>query len=98
MSTLSPVTGEASDTKVAAIFDSEGSARRIAAVLRRELRLRPSQVQVITHHDRHPARKLEPEDRGIFRTMVVAHVKLGLVGGGVGVLLFALLYASGLDL
>ena len=98
MSTLSPVTGEASDTKVAAIFDNEGSARRIAAMLRRQLRLRPSQVQVITSGDRHPGRKMEPEDRGIFRTMVIAHVRLGLVGAAVGAVLFALLYLSGLAL
>lgn len=98
MSTLSPVTGEASDTKVAAIFESEGRARRIAQALRRRLGLRPSQVQVITCHDRHPGRKMEPEDSGIFRTMVVAHVRLGLVGAAVGAVLFALLYLSGLEL
>mgnify|MGYP001180869854 FL=1 len=98
MSTLSPVTGETSDTKVAAIFDDEGSARRIAATLRRELRLRQSQVQVLTSGDRHPGRKLEPENRGIFRTMLIAHAKLGLVGAGIGAVLFALLYASGLEL
>lgn len=98
MSTLSPVTGEASDSKVAAIFDSESRARRIAQAVRSRLGLRPSQVQVITCHDRHPGRKMEPEGKGILRTMVVAHVRLGLVGTGVGVLLFALLYLSGLDL
>lgn len=98
MSTLSPVTGEASDSKVAAIFDNESRARRIAQALRRRLRLRPSQVQVITSHDRHPGRKMEPEDRGIFRTMVIAHVRLGVVGAAVGAVLFALLYLSGLEL
>ena len=98
MSTLSHVTGEVSDSKVAAIFDSERNARRIAHLLRRSLRLKQSQVQVISRHDRHPGRKMEPEDRGIFRTMLVAHAKLGLVGLGVGALLFGLLYLSGLEL
>lgn len=98
MSTLSPVTGEASDSKVAAIFDSEERARRIAQSLRRRLRLQPSQVMVVTSNDRHPGRKMEPEDKGIFRTMVVAHVRLGLAGTAVGVLVFALLYLSGLEL
>lgn len=98
MSTLSPVTGEASDSKVAAIFDSERSARRIAQALRKTLRLRQSQVQVITPEDRHPGRKMEPEDSGIFRTLVLAHVRMGLVGAAAGVLLFALLYFGGLDL
>ena len=98
MSTLSPVSGEASDTKVAAIFEDEGRARRIAAKLRRRLGLRQSQVQVITRHDRHAGRKLEPENKGIFRTMLIAHVKLGLVGAAVGGALFVLLYLSGLQL
>lgn len=98
MSTLSPVTGEASTSKVAAIFENESRARRIAQALRRRLGLRPSQVQVITRHDRHPGRKMEPEDRGILRTMVVAHVRLGLAGAAIGVVLFALLYLSGLEL
>ena len=98
MSTLSRVTGEASDSKVAAIFDSESRARRIAQGLRWRLRLRQSQVQVITPLDRHPGRKMEPEDHGILRTLVIAHIKLGLVGTAVGVALFALLYLSGLEL
>ena len=87
MSSLSHVTGEVSDSKVAAIFDSERRARRIAHLLRRSLRLKQSQVQVISGQDRHPGRKLEPEDRGIFRTMLVAHAKLGLVGLVVGAVL-----------
>ena len=95
MSTLSHVTGEVSGSKVAAIFDSERNARRIAQSLRRSLRLKQSQVQVISRHDRHPGRKMEPEGRGIFRTMLVAHARLGLV---VGALLFGLLYMTGLEL
>ena len=98
MSTLSHVTGEVSDSKVAAIFDSERNARRIAQSLRRRLRLKQSQVQVISRHDRHPGRKMEPEGRGIFRTMLVAHARLGLLGLVVGALLFGLLYMTGLEL
>src|SRR5690606_24769576 len=98
MCTLSPVTGETSDTKAAAIFDDEGRARRIAAMQRRRLGLRQSQVPLLTRRDRHPGRKLEPENKGIFRTMLMAHVKLGLVGAAVGGALFVLLYLSGLQL
>jgi len=98
MSIVSPVTGEASDSKVAAVFNCEDRARGIARGLRRSLRLRQAQVQVITCQDRHPGRRMEPEDRGILRTLVVAHVKLGLVGAVLDVVLFALLYLSGLQL
>src|SRR5690625_2382068 len=96
MSTLSPVTGETSDTKVAAIFDDEGSARRIAATLRRELRLRQSQVQVLSTGDSDPNPKMDLESRGLVRTMLTKHAKHGLVGASYGAVVYALMYASGL--
>lgn len=98
MGMLSSLTGENSHSKVAATFDSERRARRIAGDLRRALRLRQSQVQVVTPGDRHPGRKLEPETRGIARTIIIAHAKLGALGLVAGALLFGLLYASGLQL
>lgn len=98
MSSLSALTGETSDSKVAAMFDTERRARRTAHGLRRTLGLKSSQVQVITPEVRHPDRKLEPESRGIMRTIVISHVKLGAIGLVAGALLFALLYASGLAL
>jgi len=98
MSTLSALTGETSDSKVAAMFDNERRARRTARGLRRRLGLKQSQVQVITPLSRHPGRKMEPEGRGIMRTIVIAHLKLGAVGLAAGALVFGLLYALGLDL
>ena len=95
MSMLSSVTGELSDSKVAAIFDSESTARRIAHELRDALGVQDSQVQVVTALDRHPGRKLEPEGRGIFRTIIIAHYKLGLAGLALGTLLFVALYMAG---
>lgn len=97
MSVLSSLTGEISDSKVAAVFDSEDRARTIARELRAQLGLRDSQVQVISPHDRHPGRKLLPEGRGIFRTILIAHYKLGLAGLALGGLLFAILYAMGVS-
>lgn len=91
MSMLSPITGETSDSKVAAIFEDEGTARRIAGKVGSLLNLRPTQVQVVTPTDRHPGRKLEPESHGIFRTILISHYKLGLAGMGMGALLFAAL-------
>ncbi len=96
MSIVSSVTGEVSDSKVAAIFDSESTARRVAGDLRAKLDLADSQVQVITPHDPLRDRKLMPENRGILRTIVIAHYRLGLAGLAVGAIVFALLYAAGL--
>lgn len=91
MSMLSPVTGEMSDSKVAAIFEDESTARRIAGKVGSLLNLRPTQVQVVTPIDQQPGRKLEPESHGIFRTILIAHYKLGLAGLGTGAMLFAAL-------
>lgn len=95
MSVLSTVTGERSDSKVAAIFDSEAAARAIADDLRSGLGLEGAQVQVVCPRDRHPGRKLLPEGHGIFRTIIIAHYKLGIAGLLLGAALFAVLYAMG---
>lgn len=97
MDILSSVTGEISDSKVAAVFDSEPEARAIARQVQHMLGAQPAQVQVITPQDARPGRKMEPEGRGIFRTIIIAHYKLGLIGLGLGALLFAALYAVGLE-
>jgi hypothetical protein len=95
MSETSPVTGELSNSKVAAVFAELGAARRAAEGVAGELSLGSAQVQVIVPGEKLPGRKLEPESRGIWRTIVVAHVRLGIAGAVVGVLAFAALYASG---
>lgn len=95
MSETSPVTGELSNSKLAAVFPHEGAARAAAQALSATLSLGPTQVQVITPTEQHPGRKLEPESSGIWRTIVIAHVRLGIVGAVAGVLLFAVLYAMG---
>jgi hypothetical protein len=93
MSETSPITGELSNSKVAAVFPSESSARQAASAVAAALSLGGAQVQVVTPAEPHPGRKLEPEARGIWRTIVVAHVRLGIVGAVLGVLAFWLLYS-----
>jgi len=95
MTVVSSLTGERSDSKVAAVFDSEGRAHEVARQAREALGLQESQVQVVTPQDSHPGRKMEPEGKGIFRTGIIAHLKLGLAGLALGALAFALLYAAG---
>ena len=96
MSETSPITGELSNSKVAAVFAQESTARRAAELVVSALALEAAQVQVITPSEAHPGRKLEPESGGIWRTIVVAHVRLGIVGAVVGLSIFAALHAMGL--
>ena len=86
----SALTSEVSNSKVAAIFADATSARATAARVRDTLQLSDAQVQVVTPGDPSPGRKLEPESHGIFRTMIRAHVVLGLVGAAVGAVAFAI--------
>ena len=69
MSETSPIIGELSNSKVAAVFANEADARAAAQAVASALSLGSAQVQVITPAEPHPGRKLEPESRGIWRTI-----------------------------
>lgn len=88
-----PITGEASNSKVAAVFATAGAARDAARELAEALSLDAAQVKVITPSEPHPGRKLEPESRGIWHTIVIAHIRLGIVGAVLGLVAFAIGYA-----
>jgi glyoxylase-like metal-dependent hydrolase (beta-lactamase superfamily II) len=75
-----PLTGEVSNSKLAAVFDTEAAARAAAAAVIAQTELQPAQVKVVTPDEPHPGIKLEPEGGGILRTIVVAHVWLGVAG------------------
>jgi hypothetical protein len=90
-----PITGEVSNSKLAAVFPKERIARDAARAVSVALKLGPEQVQVVTPAEPEPVRKLEPENRGILHTIVIAHVRLGIAGAVAGLLLFAVLYAMG---
>lgn len=96
MPEASAITGELSNSKVAAVFPSASAAREAARQVASSLSLDAAQVQLITPTEPHPGRKLEPESRGIWRTIVVAHVRLGIAGAVVGVLAFVALRAAGI--
>lgn len=85
------LTGEVSNSKIAAVFDTASAARSAAADVVQALGLEAAQVQVITPDEPHADAKLEPESRGIWRTIVVAHLRLGIVGAIVGALVFGLM-------
>jgi hypothetical protein len=94
---MTAVTGEWSNSKLAAVFTEERAARAAAQAVTADLSLRPEQVSVITADEPHPGRKLEPEDRGIWRTVIKAHVRLGIAGAVAGLLVFAVLYLLGVQ-
>jgi len=91
-----PVTGEVSNNKLAAVFANRRAARDAAAALCSELDLAPPQVKLITPGSSDVDIKLEPEGGGIWRTIVIAHVRLGIIGAVIGAIAFAIMYWAGL--
>lgn len=86
-----PVSGEVSNSKLAAVFESEVVARAAVAEVTAGAGLEPAQVKLVTAGEPNPNIKLEPEGQGIWRTIVRAHAWLGGAGVVVGLLVFALM-------
>ncbi|GGK03887.1 riboflavin biosynthesis protein RibA [Luteimonas terricola] len=91
----SPVSGEVSNSKLAAVFDSGAAARDAAAALVAAVGLQPAQVKVIAPGEPDANIKLEPEGGGIWRTIVIAHVRLGILGAVLGVVAFGIMMWMG---
>jgi hypothetical protein len=89
--------GERSLTKIAALFDQAMDARVAAERVVRDGRLPLKRVLIVGPSDRALGRKLEPEDEGIFWTLVKAHVRLGAGGLVFGLLFGWLLLISDLE-
>ncbi len=92
------LTGERSDHKVAGIFPEQEAARRAAEELRELLALQASQLEVLSPGAEGVNRALEPEQAGIFHTILRSHAWLGLAGAVAGLVVFGVLYALGLPL
>jgi hypothetical protein len=90
-----PLTGEVSNSKLAAVFDDAPAARAAAATVAGQADLQPAQVKVVTPDEPDPGLKLEPEGRGIWHTILTAHLWLGLVGVTAGVVVFAAMLWAG---
>ena len=84
-----PLSGEVSNSKLAAVFDSEPMARAAALEVAAEVGLEPAQVKVVGADDATPNIKLEPEGPGIWRTILRAHAWLGVAGVVAGLFVFA---------
>ena len=90
-----PLTGEVSNSKVAAVFAVRAQAQEAAVDLVEQLGLALAQVKVVTPDSADVDIALEPEGGGIWRTIVVAHVRLGVLGAVVGALVFAAMMWAG---
>lgn len=91
-----PLTGEVSNSKIAAVFDTGAAARDAAAALLAEAGLQPQQVKVIAPDEPDANIKLEPEGKGIWHTILVSHLKLGILGVVLGAVAFAIMMWAGL--
>ncbi len=96
--------GERSLSKLAGVYGereaAESAAGRLAGVAgitAAQLRVLGPSDATLSHHEIF-ARSVEPEARGIFRTILRSHAILGVVGAAVGVLIFAWLYSTGMSL
>lgn len=91
-----PIFGEESLSTVAALFADRGEAAAAADRLRGELGVDGGTVRVVAPGDRHLSRTLEPEGKGVMFTAIKAHITLGLVGLVAGLVLFWILYSTGI--
>lgn len=96
--TTSALIDEKFPSKVAAAFTSGDDARAAAVQLATETGISEGQIRVVEPNDPALDRKLEPESRGIARTLVKAHVKLGIAGLITGLLIALALVMSDLEL
>lgn len=93
--------GERSVTKVAGLFDSNEVAQHAAQNLIDHSPLDASQVRVlgptdtVTTYGSGVGRAVEPEQQGIWRTLIKSHLAAGVLGLLAGGLVFVLLMAIG---
>ncbi|MFU8831277.1 MAG: hypothetical protein ACNA7J_03880 [Wenzhouxiangella sp.] len=85
------LTGEASDHKIAGIFTDLAGLQVGRDRLVDSVRLDDDQLIVLAPGERADGELLEPESRGIWHTLIRAHVWLGLAGAIIGALVFLLL-------
>lgn len=86
------LTGEQSDHKVAGIAKDRAAADSAIKTLRERLSLGEAAVQLLTPGEKGVNQALEPESRGIWKTLVRSHLWLAGVGAVIGVLVFLLMF------
>lgn len=87
--------GEKFSHKVSAQYNSQESADRAAQLLVDNAKLPRNQIRIVQPYDPNMARKIEPESKGIARTLVKSHTVLGIGGLVLGLLIAAILVSIG---
>ncbi|WP_205340701.1 hypothetical protein [Denitrificimonas caeni] len=87
--------GEKFPHKVSAQYNSQESADRAAQLLVDNAELPRNQIRIVQPYDPNMARKIEPESKGIARTLVKSHTVLGIGGLVLGLLIAAILVSIG---
>lgn len=93
--------GERSMTKVAGVFPARAQAEQAARRLTQASGFHDQQVEVLAPRDGRwaradvLARKMEPDERGIWSTIIRAHVLAGAIGFLLGAALCLLLWMAG---
>lgn len=89
------IIGESRPGMVSGVFKTESDARNAVASLINEGDFERDHINVVTPNDKHFEEKLEPDQAGIARTLLVSHLVFGLIGLLVGLILSALLTLFG---
>lgn len=89
------VTAEASNSKLVAVFRTTNAACAAAEALVASTDIEKPQLKLVAAGEADIGIKLEPEGGNIWRTIIVSHVRLGLVGALTGLMLFGALWALG---
>ena len=84
-------TGERSNHKLAAVFDTADGMKRARRQLIAETSLGDEQVDVLGTDSTDTNRRLLPESRGIWKTALRSHLVLGLTGAVLGLALAVIL-------
>jgi hypothetical protein len=87
--------GEKFPHKVSAQFDNQPAANQAAQSLVDNAGFERMQIRVVRPHDPDMARKVEPEVKGIAKTLVKSHIVLGVGGLVLGLLVAAVLVTNG---
>ena len=93
--------GEKSLTKVVGLYHSAADATAAADKAQRLPGMTPSQIRVLGPKDARNSRRelfgrsLEPEQQGIFNTLLRTHLVTGTIGAAIGLLVYAWLFKSG---
>jgi len=86
------ISGEAANTRIAALYDTEADATQAVDLVCNTAGLSAGQVKLVHPHEAHFGRKLEPDEDGIARTAIRSHLTLGACGLILGLLVTGVLY------